>query len=261
MATAADQRENLKKILSNIQLLRSSFPNVLATSTRPLQPRPQPQTQVTVPAAFGSAFDAVAGFEKLIGSQAMQDTFTAVQKLPPAPASQMRKRKYVSTPLFTANGTHGFVRRRSDAEATSTLNIKRPSIQRIEITSTAAWPTSVRSDPWPIDKKSLEEYVQHVNKQGIVRLQIWSRSKATQPQENRTKLVRPTYLRVTIPDLLMAYMDIEEETIGDKSRLVVLLVTVFGVREKVRNIPKVTPTRTNNGCRRSPTIPPTLVFS
>jgi hypothetical protein len=238
MATAADNRENLKKILSNIQLLRSSFPNVLATSTRPLQPRPQPQNQVSVPAAFRSAFDAVAGFETLVGSQLMQDTFTAVDKLPPAPASQMRKRKYVSKlHLMYLKGTHGVIRRRSDAEATSTLNIKRPSIQRIEITSTAAWPTSVPSDPWPIDKKSLEEYIHHVNKQGIVHLQIWSRSKATQPQENRTKFVRPTYLRVTIPDLLMAYMDIEEETKGDKSRFVVLLVTVFGVREKVRGIP------------------------
>jgi hypothetical protein len=96
MATIADHRENLNKILNNIQQLRSSFPNVLATSTRPLQPRPQPQSQVSVPAAFASAFDAVAGFEKLIASQAMQDTFTAVEKLSPAPASQMRKRKYVS---------------------------------------------------------------------------------------------------------------------------------------------------------------------
>lgn len=112
-----------------------------------------------------------------------------------------------------------------------------------------------------MDKRSLEEYIGHVNKQGVVRLQIWSRSKATQPQENRTKLVRPTYLRITIPDLLMAYMDIEEETIGDKSRFVVLLVTVFGVKEKVRYLPIHIDFDTHREYRRSHITHPTLEFS
>lgn len=96
MATAADHRDHLKNLLSNIQSLRSAFPNVLANSSRPLQPRPQPQTQVNIPTAFGAAFDALDGFEKLIGTQASQDAFAAAEKLPPAPAGQLRKRKYVA---------------------------------------------------------------------------------------------------------------------------------------------------------------------
>lgn len=45
---------------------------------------------------------------------------------------------------------------------------------------------------------------------------------------------QPTYLRLTIPDLLVAYLDIEQK-LEEKSGYQVLLVTIFGVREKVRD--------------------------
>jgi hypothetical protein len=47
------------------------------------------------------------------------------------------------------------------------------------------------------------------------------------------KRAHPTYLRLTIPDLLVAYLDIEQKA-EDNSGYQVLLVTVFGIREKVR---------------------------
>lgn len=122
--------------------------------------------------------------------------------------------------------------RRSDLETASQLSTKRPSVQRVDIPSTEGWPKSVPSDPWPVDKNSLENYVRHINKQGVVKLHIWSRSRTTQPQ-NREALVKPAYLRVTVPTVLVAYIDMEELEQNHEKRLGVLMVTVFGPREKV----------------------------
>ena len=90
------------------------------------------------------------------------------------------------------------------------------------------------TEPWPVDKESLEAYIRHVNKQGVVLLHLWSRSRVSQDQmTDETRRVQPTYLRLTIPDLLVAYLDIEQKS-EDPGGYQVLLVTVFGVREKAR---------------------------
>jgi len=76
-----------------------------------------------------------------------------------------------------------------------------------------------------------------VNKQGIVRLHLWYRARTLQEPtimlDATKKRAHPTYLRLTIPDLLVAYLDIEQKA-EDNSGYQVLLVTVFGIREKVR---------------------------
>jgi hypothetical protein len=51
--------------------------------------------------------------------------------------------------------------------------------------------------------------------------------------EATRRRAQPTYLRLTIPDLLVAYLDIEQKA-EENSGYQVLLVTVFGIREKVR---------------------------
>jgi hypothetical protein len=135
--------------------------------------------------------------------------------------------------------------RRLEIPATSDLNTKRPSIHRIEIPSTAAFPQIVPSAPRPINRESLEEYIKHVNKQDHIRLQLWSRSRTAATDSETVKLVKPTYLRLTIPDLLVAYLDIQEQT-GVNQGYQVLLVTVFGVREKVSRLGSTSGTLLNN---------------
>jgi hypothetical protein len=94
----------------------------------------------------------------------------------------------------------------------------------------------VVTDPWPLDRDSLEAYIRHVNKQGIVRLHLWYRARTLQEPtvtDATRRRTHPTYLRLTIPDLLVAYLDIEQKA-EENSGYQVLLVTVFGIREKVR---------------------------
>ncbi|CAG8578443.1 11357_t:CDS:2 [Acaulospora colombiana] len=213
MTSNPELRDTLKNVLASIQAAKSTFPTVLATNNRPLQPRLQPQSPVSIPARFNAAFAAVNAIEQIILLQSTQDAFFAAQKLPPAPANLSKKRKRLEVPVA------------------SDLNTKRPSIHRIEIPSTAAFPQNVPSEPRPINHKSLEEYIRHVNKQGLIRLQLWSRSRTAGADSETVKLVKPTYLRLTIPDLLVAYLDIQEQT-GINPGYQVLLVTVFGVREK-----------------------------
>jgi hypothetical protein len=94
----------------------------------------------------------------------------------------------------------------------------------------------VVTDPWPLDRDSLEAYIRHVNKQGIVRLHLWHRARTLQEPtvtDATRRRAHPTYLRLTIPDLLVAYLDIEKKA-EENSGYQVLLVTVFGISEKVR---------------------------
>jgi hypothetical protein len=95
METPQDIREILKNALSNLKVARSSFPTVLVNKNKPLQPRPQPQTPTSIPARYAAAFAAVDALENFVSLQSTQDAFTAAQKLPPAPASSQRKRKWV----------------------------------------------------------------------------------------------------------------------------------------------------------------------
>lgn len=213
MTSNPELRDTLKNVLASIQAAKSTFPTVLATNNRPLQPRLQPQSPVSIPARFTAAFAAVNAIEQIISLQSTQDALSAAQKLPPAPANLSKKRKRLEVPVA------------------SDLNTKRPSVHRIEIPSTAAFPQNVPSEPRPINHKSLEEYIRHVNKQGLIRLQLWSRSRTVGADSETVKLVKPTYLRLTIPDLLVAYLDIQEQNDVNQGYQV-LLVTVFGVREK-----------------------------
>lgn len=83
-----------------------------------------------------------------------------------------------------------------------------------------------------MDLKSLEEYMRHINKQGRVKLHLWSRSKITSSSITAHS-AKAVYLRVTLPGLLVAFLDIEEQVNGGYQ---ILLITVFGVRERVRFI-------------------------
>jgi hypothetical protein len=93
MEKPQDIREILKNALNNLQNVRSSFPTVLVNKSKPLQPLPQPQAPLSIPARYAAAFAAVDALENFISLQSTQDAFTAAQKLPPAPASSQRKRK------------------------------------------------------------------------------------------------------------------------------------------------------------------------
>jgi len=128
--------------------------------------------------------------------------------------------------------------RRYEPETDTAVNTKRLSFQRQELPTTAAFPPTVITDPWPLNRESLEAYIRHVNKQGIVRLHLWYRARTLQEPstaEVMSRRTQLTYLRLTIPDLLVAYLDIEQKT-EEKSGYQVLLVTVFGIREKARNL-------------------------
>ncbi|KAG9050009.1 hypothetical protein FS842_011444, partial [Serendipita sp. 407] len=92
MQTLQDNREILKNALNAIQAARTSFPMVLTNANRPLQPRPQPQNPVPIPARFNAAFSAIDALEEIISRSSTQEAFLAAQKLPPAPAVRKRKR-------------------------------------------------------------------------------------------------------------------------------------------------------------------------
>ncbi|KAG8813517.1 hypothetical protein FRC19_002378 [Serendipita sp. 401] len=101
MQTLQDNREILKNVLNAIQAARTSFPMVLANTNRPLQPRPQPQNPVPIPARFNAAFSAIDALEEIISRSLTQEAFLAAQKLPPAPA--VRKRKYIDSSSFVSH--------------------------------------------------------------------------------------------------------------------------------------------------------------
>ncbi|KIM30560.1 hypothetical protein M408DRAFT_22046 [Serendipita vermifera MAFF 305830] len=214
METQQEIREILKNALNNLQAARTAFPSVLAAKSKPLQPRPQPQAPVSIPARYSAAFAAVEALENFISLQSTQDAFAAAQKLPPAPTMQ-RKRK------------------RSETTGNALVHSKKAPFQKQELPTTEAFPPNVVTDPSPMDKDSLESYMKHVNKQGFVRLHLWSRSRTLQDNSmtDGTNHIQPTYLRLTIPDLLVAYLDIEKKS-DEKGGYQVLLVTVFGAREK-----------------------------
>ncbi|CAG7850812.1 SubName: Full=Uncharacterized protein {ECO:0000313/EMBL:CCA71780.1} [Serendipita indica DSM 11827] len=213
MATPSDVRENLRNILSAIQATRNAFPTVNASQARPLQPRAQPQAPISLPTKFNAAFAAVNSLEELISRPSTQEAFIAAQKLPPAPPKVAMKRK------------------RSPVENTASLSTKRPSIHRAEISNVNAFPTTTSSGITIEDQETLEKFVRHVNAQGVVRLHFWSRSKINHQHTDGPQIAKPRYLRLTIPDLLVAYLDIAERQ-GGKKGYQVLLVTIFGARER-----------------------------
>ncbi|KAG8830071.1 hypothetical protein FRC17_005492 [Serendipita sp. 399] len=212
MATLQDTREILKNVLAAIQTAKTSFPIVLASTSRPLQPRPQPQNPVSIPARFTAAFGAIAALEEIVSRSSTQEAFLAAQKLPPAPAIRKRKRSIAEN-------------------ASSVPTVKRPSVTRAEVPSTTSLPTIVRSDPWPLNSKSLEEYIRHVNSQGHVRLNLWAASRDVAPRPDDSNLHKPRYLRMTLPNIFTAFLDIVEHRQGEGGYHV-LLVTIFGAREQ-----------------------------
>ncbi|KAG8756408.1 hypothetical protein FRC14_003079 [Serendipita sp. 396] len=212
MQTLQDNREILKNALNAIQAARTSFPMVLANANRPLQPRPQPQNPVPIPARFNAAFSAIDALEEIISRSSTQEAFLAAQKLPPAPAVRKRKRS------VTEN-------------VSSISTTKRPSVTRAEVPSTTALPTIVRSDPWPLNSKTLEDYIRHVNSQGHIRLNLWAASRDVAPRPDDSNLLKPRYLRMTLPNIFTAFLDIAEHQQG-QGGYHVLLVTLFGAREQ-----------------------------
>lgn len=218
-------RSSLQNVLKNVIAARSALPAVLASITNPQHPQTKAASAGAVTSRYRAAFDAVGAIETIIMQESTQNVLTAVQKLPTLPPGHVRKRKSVTFKLVVYKITEtGY--RRDEFEAVSSASVKRSNVTKIELPTEAAFPQFHHKEPYPIDRPSLVQYIRKVNSQGVLRLHIWSRLKI---EDNSDRPKTPIYLRVTMPELFIAYIDLEETTTG----FGILVITVFGIREKV----------------------------